>query len=79
MQGSTSRAGRWVARGAAAAAVAAVGYGVATWYRYGRAKPVATGDELLDRVRPRAGVLGDHRDDGELHVGEHVQLQLGIS
>lgn len=60
MQGSTSRAGRWVARGAAAAAVAAVGYGVATWYRYGRAKPVATGDELLDRFMPTCEVRERH-------------------
>jgi hypothetical protein len=44
--------GRLVARGAAAAILAGMGYGAATWYRYGRIRPGPSGDELLDRFVP---------------------------
>ena len=55
-----TRAGRLVARGAAAALLAGAGYGVATWYRYGRIKP-SRGDELLDRFMPVYEVRERHQ------------------
>ena len=55
-----TRAGRLVARGAAAALLAGAGYGVATWYRYGRSKPADKGDELLDRFMPAYEVRERH-------------------
>jgi hypothetical protein len=34
------------------ALLAGVGYGAATWYRYGRIRPTGRDDELLDRFMP---------------------------
>jgi hypothetical protein len=50
-----------LAGGAAAALLAATGYGTATWYRYGRASRRASGDELLDRFMPKFDVREHHR------------------
>jgi hypothetical protein len=41
-----------LAGSAAAVALAAAGYGAATWYRYGRESRRSSGDELLDRFMP---------------------------
>lgn len=49
-----------VAGGAAAALLAATGYGAATWYRYGRASRRGSGEELLDRFMPRFDVREHH-------------------
>ena len=50
-----------LAGGAAAVALAAGGYGAATWYRYGRASRHGNGDELLDRFMPTFDVREHHR------------------
>lgn len=55
-----TRAGRLVARTAAAALLAGAGYGAAAWYRYGRVKPGGRGDELLDRFMPQYEVRERH-------------------
>lgn len=55
-----TRAGRMVKRGAAAALLAAAGYGAAAWYRYGRIGPAGKGDELLDRFMPAYEVRERH-------------------
>ena len=49
-----------LAGGAAAAVLAATGYGAATWYRYGRASRRESGDELLDRFMPSFDVREYH-------------------
>jgi hypothetical protein len=49
-----------LAGGAAAVALAATGYGAATWYRYGRVSRLSTGNELLDRFMPRYDVREHH-------------------
>jgi hypothetical protein len=49
-----------LAGGAAAALVAATGYGAATWYRYGRASRRGSGDGLLDRFMPSFDVREHH-------------------
>jgi hypothetical protein len=50
-----------LAGGAAAVALAAGGYGAATWYRYGRASRHGDGDDLLDRFMPTFDVREHHR------------------
>jgi hypothetical protein len=50
-----------LAGSAAAVALAAAGYGAATWYRYGRASRRGTGDDLLDRFMPRFDVREHHQ------------------
>jgi len=50
-----------LAGGAAAVALAAGGYGAATWYRYGRASRHGNGDEQLDRFMPTFDVREHHR------------------
>jgi hypothetical protein len=50
-----------LAGGAAAVALAAAGYGAATWYRYGRVSRRSSGDELLDRFMPRFNVREHHQ------------------
>jgi hypothetical protein len=55
------RTGRLVARGAAAALLAGLGYGAATWYRYGRIKPTGSDGELLDRFMPTCEVRERHQ------------------
>jgi len=45
---------------AAAAVVAAAGYGAATWYRYGRPSRRGPRDELLDRFMPSFDVREHH-------------------
>ena len=54
------RAGRLVAGSAAAAVLAGVGYGVVTWYRYGRTKPASGNGDLLDRFMPNSEVRERH-------------------
>ena len=54
------RKGKALAGGAAVALLAATGYGVTTWYRYGRASHPGTGDELLDKFMPRFDVREHH-------------------
>jgi hypothetical protein len=46
---------------AAAVALAAAGYGAATWYRYGLGSRRSSGDELLDRFMPRFDVREHHQ------------------
>ncbi len=46
---------------AAAVALAATGYGVTTWYRYGRVSRRGSGDELLDRFMPEFDVREHHQ------------------
>jgi hypothetical protein len=53
-------AGRMLAGGAAAAILACVGHGLATWYRYGRIQPTGRGDELLDQFMPTYEVRERH-------------------
>jgi hypothetical protein len=55
------RVGRLVARGAAAAILAGLGYGAATWFRYGRIRPSVSGDGLLDRFMPTYEVGNRHQ------------------
>jgi hypothetical protein len=55
------RTGRLVTRGAAAALLAGLGYGAATWYRYGRIKPTGSNDELLDGFMPTCEVRERHQ------------------
>ena len=55
------RAGRLVAGSAAAAVLAGVGYGVVTWYRYGRTKPASGNGDLLDRFMPNSEVREGHK------------------
>jgi hypothetical protein len=50
-----------LAGGAAAALLAATGYGAATWYRYGRASRRGGSDELLDQFMPRFDVREHHQ------------------
>jgi hypothetical protein len=50
-----------LAGSAAAVALAAAGYGAATWYRYGRESRRSSGDELLDRFMPRFDVREYHQ------------------
>jgi hypothetical protein len=50
-----------LAGGAAAALLAATGYGAATWYRYGRVARRGSGDELLDRFMPKFDVRERHQ------------------
>ena len=50
-----------LAGGAAAVALAAGGYGAATWYRYGRESRHGNGDELLDRFMPKFDVREHHQ------------------
>jgi hypothetical protein len=52
---------RRVALGASAALLAGAGYMATTWYRYGRARAVPTGDELLDRFMPVYEVRERHQ------------------
>jgi hypothetical protein len=47
--------------GAAAVALAAAGYGAATWYRYGRESRRSSGDGLLDRFMPKFDVRELHQ------------------
>jgi hypothetical protein len=49
-----------LAGGAAAALLAATGYGATTWYRYGRGGRRGSGDEPLDRFMPRFDVRERH-------------------
>jgi hypothetical protein len=50
-----------LAGSAAAVALAAAGYGAATWYRYGLGSRRSSGDELLDRFMPRFDVREHHQ------------------
>jgi hypothetical protein len=50
-----------LAGSAAAALLAATGYGAATWYRYGRTSRRGSGDELLDRFMPMFDVREHHQ------------------
>jgi hypothetical protein len=52
--------GRALAGGAAAALLAATGYGATTWYQFGRAPRRGSGDELLDRFLPSFDVQEHH-------------------
>jgi hypothetical protein len=46
---------------AAAMALAATGYGAATWYRYGRVSPGGSGEVLLDRFMPEFDIREQHQ------------------
>ena len=50
-----------LAGGAAAALLAATGFGATTWYRYGRVARRGSGDELLDRFMPTFDVREHHQ------------------
>jgi hypothetical protein len=54
------RTKRILAGGAAAGLLAAAGYGLATWYHYGRAPRTGAADELLDRFLPEYDVRERH-------------------
>src|SRR5688500_7959135 len=51
---------RILVAGAAAGLLAAMGYGLTTWYRYGRASRTGAADELLDRFLPEYDVRERH-------------------
>jgi hypothetical protein len=70
-----------IAGGAAAAVLAVVGQGAATWYRYGRVTPGAGNDALLDRFMPSYEVRERHevRVAAPVDVTFAVARELGLS
>jgi hypothetical protein len=70
-----------IAGGAAAAVLAVVGHGAATWYRYGRTTSEAGNDELLDRFMPSYEVRERHevRVAAPADVTFAVAREMGLS
>jgi hypothetical protein len=69
------RARNAVAGGAAAALLAAAGFGAVTWYRYGRARRHGTGHGPLDRFMPEFDVRERH----EVRVRAPAEVTLAAA